>query len=81
MAKKYDLVIVGAGPAGLMAGRIAAENGLKVVILERKTDICKVRRFDGGVFAINEYTFGQLALYNERDKRISFPCWRVFCAL
>jgi digeranylgeranylglycerophospholipid reductase len=73
MAKKYDLVIVGAGPAGLMAGRIAAENGLKVVILERKTDICKVRRFDGGVFAINEYTFGQLALYNERDKRISFP--------
>jgi len=44
MAKKYDLVIVGGGPAGLMAGRIAAENGLKVVILERKTDICKVRR-------------------------------------
>ncbi|MCX5898426.1 MAG: NAD(P)/FAD-dependent oxidoreductase, partial [Proteobacteria bacterium] len=73
MTIKYDLVIVGAGPAGLMAGRIAAENGLKVVILERKTDISKVRRFDGGVFAINEYTFGQLALYNERDKRISFP--------
>jgi digeranylgeranylglycerophospholipid reductase len=73
MTKKYDLVIVGAGPAGLMAGRTAAENGLKVVILERKTDICKVRRFDGGVFAINEYTFGQLALFNERDKLISFP--------
>lgn len=73
MAKKYDLVIVGGGPAGLMAGRTAGENGLKVVILERKKDICKVRRFDGGVFSINEYTFGQLALYNDRDKRISFP--------
>ena len=73
MAKKYDLVIVGGGPAGLMAGKVAAQNGLKVVILERKTDICKVRRFDGGVFAINEYTFGQLALYSEREKRISFP--------
>ncbi len=73
MAKQYDLVIVGAGPAGLMAGKVAAENGLNVVVLERKTDICKVRRFDGGVFAINEYTFGQLALFNEREKRISFP--------
>lgn len=73
MAKKYDLVIVGGGPAGLMAGRTAGENGLKAVILERKKDICKVRRFDGGVFAINEYVFGQLALYNDRDKRISFP--------
>jgi len=73
MAKKYDLVIVGGGPAGLMAGRFAGENGLKVVVLERKKDICKVRRFDGGVFAINEYVFGQLALYNDRNKRISFP--------
>jgi flavin-dependent dehydrogenase len=73
MAIKYDLVIVGAGPAGLMAGKVAAENGLRVVILERKTNICSVRRFDGGVCAINEYTFGQLALFNERGKRISFP--------
>lgn len=73
MAKKYDLLIVGGGPAGLMAGRVAGENGLKVAVLDRKKEIWKNRRFDGGVFAINEYTFGQLALFNPRDKRISFP--------
>jgi len=39
VTNKYDLVIVGGGPAGLMAVKVAAENGLKVVILERKTDV------------------------------------------
>jgi flavin-dependent dehydrogenase len=31
----YDFVIVGAGPAGLTAGIVAAREGLKVVILEK----------------------------------------------
>jgi flavin-dependent dehydrogenase len=44
MAKTYDLVIVGAGPTGLMAARRAAEKGLQVVILERKKDVSVIRR-------------------------------------
>ncbi len=48
MTKKYDVVVVGAGPAGLMAAKAASENGLKVALLERKTNITKVRRSDGG---------------------------------
>jgi flavin-dependent dehydrogenase len=39
MGKKYDLVIVGAGPAGLMAAKVAGEYGLTVALLERKTNI------------------------------------------
>jgi len=32
---EYDLIVVGAGPAGLMAGSTAAERGLRVLLLEK----------------------------------------------
>jgi flavin-dependent dehydrogenase len=41
---QYDLIVVGGGPAGLMAAKTAAEDGLKVVLIERKRDICEVNR-------------------------------------
>jgi flavin-dependent dehydrogenase len=73
MTKRYDLIVVGAGPAGLMAARTAAENGLSVALLERKTDIPKIRRLDGGAIGINEYLFGQMTVFNPKAKRFSFP--------
>jgi len=36
---KYDVVIVGSGPAGTVTGRFAAESGAKVLIVERRTEI------------------------------------------
>lgn len=44
MAKKYDLIVVGGGPGGLMAAKTAAEDGLKVILVERKKDITKINR-------------------------------------
>jgi flavin-dependent dehydrogenase len=73
MAKRFDLVVVGAGPAGLMAARTAALNGISVALLERKTDIPRVRRLDGGAIGINEYLYGQMTLFNAKAKQFCFP--------
>ncbi|MFN3821284.1 MAG: NAD(P)/FAD-dependent oxidoreductase, partial [bacterium] len=35
LSEKYDVVVVGAGPAGSMAAKSAAEMGAKVLLLER----------------------------------------------
>ncbi|MCJ7801621.1 MAG: NAD(P)/FAD-dependent oxidoreductase, partial [Candidatus Marinimicrobia bacterium] len=37
--KQYDIVIVGAGPAGTTFARIAARSGLSVLLLEKKSQI------------------------------------------
>lgn len=73
MAKKYDVVIAGAGPAGLMAARAAGENGLTVALLDRKTDIPKIHRSCGGVIGVNHYTFGQSATFREDQNTFAFP--------
>jgi len=44
MAEHYDLIVVGAGPAGLMASITAAEAGLSVLVIERKKDVSKITR-------------------------------------
>jgi digeranylgeranylglycerophospholipid reductase len=36
---KYDVIVVGSGPAGSVTARYAAENGAKVLILERRPEI------------------------------------------
>ena len=47
MAKRYDVIVVGAGPAGFLAAKTAGENGLDVAILERKSDPRQLTRACG----------------------------------
>ena len=39
MKNEYDIIIVGAGPAGSMAARFAAEQGVSVLMLEKDRDV------------------------------------------
>lgn len=43
---KYDLIVIGGGPAGLVAAKTAAEDGLKVLLVERMSDITATPRTD-----------------------------------
>lgn len=80
MAKKYDVIVVGAGPAGLLAARAAAESGLDVALLEKKKDPARLTRACGQTLvAMNERLFGNICNYNSRDKRIVFS-GDGFCA-
>jgi len=49
---EYDLIVCGAGPGGLMAAKTAAEDGLKVRLIERKKDITEVNRTCCQIFYI-----------------------------
>ncbi len=74
MTKKYDLIVVGAGPAGLTAAKAARECGLEVALLERKTDITKLHRCCGqSLVSMNEYYFGDIFHFNNKGKRMCFP--------
>ncbi len=74
MSTVYDLVIVGGGPAGLMAAKVAGENGLKTALLERKESISAVQRSCATMFAIeDDYYFGERMYFNEKQKRLVFP--------
>ena len=39
MSSIYDLVIVGSGPAGTTVARVAAENGLKVLMVDKRQEL------------------------------------------
>jgi digeranylgeranylglycerophospholipid reductase len=74
MTGRYDLVVVGAGPAGIMAAKVAAGNGLSVALLERKQDMTAVRRSCATMFAIeDDYLFGERMYFNARQKKLVFP--------
>jgi len=74
MAKRYDVIVVGAGVAGFLAAKAAGENGLEVALLEKNSDPTRRTRACGETLvSMNEYWMGNITGFNTRDKRIFFP--------
>jgi digeranylgeranylglycerophospholipid reductase len=61
--KEYDVVVVGAGPAGATAARFAAERGLSVLLIEKRQEIGSPVRCAEG---INSEMLSQLLEPEER---------------
>jgi digeranylgeranylglycerophospholipid reductase len=71
MPKEYDLIIVGAGPAGLMAAKTAGENGLMVALIERKEHITDINRACSMmVVTLSGKYLEERVFLNSREKRM-----------
>lgn len=54
----YDIVVVGAGPAGSSCAEIAAKNGVKVALLEKEPEIAHTVRTSGVTWLKDATEFG-----------------------
>ncbi len=73
MKDRYDIVVVGAGPSGLLAASAASQNGMDVAVIDRRKELGTVARTCGqSLLPPNEYFFGDIFHYNERDGRFCF---------
>jgi len=74
MKTVYDLIVVGAGPAGLVAAKTAAENGLSVALLERKDCIHHILRMCGQmIVSLSGKYMGEHVVHNEEAGLLCFP--------
>jgi flavin-dependent dehydrogenase len=62
---KYDLIVVGGGPGGLMAAKTAAEDGLKVILVERKRNITEIHRSCDQIFYIRKFSGNKTGLHGD----------------
>jgi len=71
---KFDLIVVGGGTSGLEAAKTAAESGLTVALIERKSSPATVQRSCAQMFLMNMDSFYNERMYFSREqKKWIFP--------
>jgi uncharacterized protein len=60
--KIYDLIVVGAGPAGVSAAQVISSKGMSVLLVERGKDINRRRDLTSGWFGHGLYAMNRLEL-------------------
>lgn len=74
MKSTYDLIVVGAGPAGLTAAKVAAENGLSVAIIERKNSVDEILRMCGMmIVSLSGPYMSERVVHNAEAGLLCFP--------
>lgn len=74
MKNSYDLIVAGAGPAGLTAAKVAAENGLSVALIERKQNIAEILRMCGMmIVTLSGKYMGERVTHNPSAGLLTFP--------
>ena len=71
MTIKYDVIIIGAGPAGLMAAKTAAEKNLSVLLIDRKSRIPEIKRTCCASFYLEADYMGETTQFEEG--KLIFP--------
>jgi len=66
-----DVAVIGAGPAGLMAAKTAAEQGLRVTVIEKRGDIARITRACSHIFIMDALYEGES--FRVETSKLVFP--------
>lgn len=69
MIDTYDVIVVGAGPAGLIASWQSAQKGLKVLLVEKKNRIAESLRTTGNAIRNLSPINGEMVSVKKKDKK------------
>jgi digeranylgeranylglycerophospholipid reductase len=69
VAASYDVIVVGAGPAGLITAWKAAEKGLKVLLVEKKSSPAEAVRTTGNAFKNRSPINGEMVSVSKKNDR------------
>jgi predicted Rossmann fold flavoprotein len=73
MEKTFDVIVIGGGPAGMMAAGIAAENGARVLLLEKNRELGRKLLITGkGRCNITQAEFNNTELVKKFGQRGKF---------